>query len=115
MLEPSDPSTGITVDLAAPFGYRPGEGDAVIVPTIGQRGSLGAEQVRRSWKGLPTSRPWPSGAWLDVPILPDCMIAHRRSDAPMACGPSDSVVFDADRVSAPLPRAASGGRRADGR
>lgn len=94
---PSGETTGaIEVDLQAPFGWHPSR-DRANLPTL----TLPPDAIPpETAPTVPRTVPWPPGAYLDVPILPDCqMLLGSRSAAP--CGPRDQIRIDFDRLRGP--------------
>ena len=94
---PSDRQGRVVIDLSAPYGY-----DTV-------NGPLGATYMFPEGR-LPTGErstagPWPLGASLAVPVLPDCMRTDSPARAPVrTCTADDVPAIDPDRQAfIPLP------------
>lgn len=93
LLRPRDPAQGIAIDLRAPWAYHPATGQ-IVLP------SLSVPPPLRQ----PLDRPWPDGAFVGVPRLPDCMVIESRGETRPPCARDVTVLSDdPDVTRTPLP------------
>ena len=92
----------VTLDLRAPFGYRPdSRGGEILLPSVGFPPSVSAEDA--------SSRPirrfgragWPIGAHVIPMILPPCMRMASRTESSGACGVEDIALQDQSLLQGP--------------
>jgi hypothetical protein len=82
---PAGPGDGIRLSLTAPWGWVPATG-AIRAPSYSLPGSLPAEEaVRRARAARDSGAVLPEGATVDVPVLPECEIAHGTPSGRVAC------------------------------
>ncbi len=97
LLQPTDAAAGIVVSLKAPYGFDPATGQAT-APSVAQPGDLTAEEAKQAWLERRPGAPWPREAWVDVPILPSCMVISDRASRGRECAPGDAPVIDFNRL-----------------
>ena len=82
----------LRVSLAAPEGYDVERGRPLVNPLRVSAPSTN-ESIRTSSAG-----PWPAGAKLVVPVLPDCMVTHGGKPPTRACRAGDVVKIEPGSV-----------------
>ncbi len=96
---PGPNSEGFRLSLAAPEGWDPANGYALTNPLALPVAPAGAEGASLR---VSTAGPWPHGARIPVPILPECMISRDRTPPAEACDRS-AVPSISSEESVPLP------------
>lgn len=93
LLQQGDGS-GLVLDLATPLGYLPFAGDRV-QPFLLHYGEGATEaEIEAARAGLGRAdAPWPKGAYVAVPTLPDCMRVTSRSALAPTCGANSAPTF----------------------
>jgi hypothetical protein len=94
----------IEVDLGAPYGYHPGVNNVVQTALVHYWHGATEADISAAERGLTRPmKPWPIGASVAVPILPECMIVRVDRPSP-DCTEADNPSIDPDRLrSSPLP------------
>lgn len=97
------PREGVTVDLGAPFGYLPADGGQLQTALLHYWVGATDAQIERAEAGeARPDRPWPVGAYVAVPTLPECMVMKDASDVTAECDGAGPV-FEGRAIGDPLP------------
>jgi len=86
LLRPEDPSQGIAISLAAPFGYQPNGRPYGITLTSDEPDVASEGYV------------WPVGTRVAVPDLPACQVVADRAAAPPACAEGEDPTLRGERA-----------------